>query len=623
VPQVTVSKLRCVQLRRRAGVALAIAAALLAAGAPVARSQAAPPPAACVETPRPDASLPAFAAQAQAFGFHDEELVLCAPGVGHPTNLSARLWVPATCPSVGGCPGVVVVHGFGATKETSVADMRDLATRGRYVLAYDVRGQGQSGGQGDMMGPDTIADEGYVLRWFHDAVRPTKTGVYGISQGGSHALMAAEYSCGRDRSEHLDSTIPCDQGGRLVDAIVPVQSPTKLETIVDDGTCSQFMLTASAESRFQPDITAHATQCAFDGTPPDAAVEAIDNTISDGGLARDNDVRDLQARADRIDVPVYLASSYFDRLVPATNTTNIYERLRQRAADPNDPYFGTDVRLIMSNDAHGDIGSNFAVLTDLFTWLERQLKDDPTPLRDAPVASAQEWDGGSFRLETGWPIAGTRTATRYLASDTTGARLTDKKPKASSTTIENVPVVSTAPWVPLAGSFVPLQTIGLLPGDSVRYQSEPVRALTEITGLPVAHLWLSTPDGGAFGQVTVALEEVAPDGTVTQFARTRRGFADLAAQPIEKVLPLSTASWRIQPGNRVQLTITATDVFEATPSLANHGVVISSGPRAPSRVELPLVDPHRVAPAGDVPTGTSFTSDPVDGLCGALGLPCP
>ncbi|MEY2590027.1 MAG: type transport system ATP-binding protein [Acidimicrobiaceae bacterium] len=599
-----------------------MAISLLAVAAPVARSQTTPTPGPCVETPRPDPALPALSAQAQAFGFHDEELVLCAPGAGHPTNLSARLWVPAACPAAGGCPGVLVVHGFGATKETTFADMRDLATRGLYVLAYDVRGQGQSGGQADMMGPDTIADEAYVLRWFHDVVRPTKTGVYGISQGGSHALMAAEYSCGRDRAATFDSTIACDQGGRLVDAIVPVQAPTKLETVVDDGTCSQFLLTAAAESRFQPDVTASATRCALDGTPPDVAVEAVDNTISDGGLDRDNDVRDLQARVDRIDVPVYLATSYFDRLVPATNTTNIYERLRARAADPNDPYFGTDVRMIISNDAHGDIGSNFAVLSDLFTWLEKQLKGDATPLRDAPVASVQEWDGNSFRLERDWPIPGTTTATRYLSATDGGAQLTTDMPGTSTGTVANVPVVSTGPWVPVVGSAVSLQTIGLLPGDSMRYRSEPLSALTEITGLPVAHLWLSTPDGGAYGQVTIALEEVAPDGTTTQLGRMRRGFSDLSAVPTAKVIPLSTASWRIDPGNRVQLTITATDVFEATPALTNRGIVVSHGPDAPSRVELPVVDPTRVAPDGVPPAGSSFTADPVGGFCAALAIPC-
>lgn len=605
----------------RRGALAVVALAALGAGAPLARSAPTATPAACVETPRPDPRLPSSILEAQAFGFHDEELMLCSPGAGNPTNLSARLWVPAACPPAGGCPGVVVVHGFGATKETSVADARDLASRGLYVLAYDVRGQGQSGGQADMMGPDTIADEGYVLRWFHDVVQPTKAGVYGISQGGSHALMAAEYNCGRDRSEHPDSTIPCDEGGRLVDAIVPVQAPTKLETIVDDGTCSQFLLTAAAESRAQADVTASATRCALDGTPPDAVVEAIDDAISDGGLDRDNDLRDLQSRVDRIDVPVYLATSYFDRLVPATNTTNIYEALRARAADSNDHYFGTDVRLIVSNDAHGDIGANFAVLNDLFTWLDRQLRDEATPLRAAPVASAQEWDGNSFRLEQDWPIPGAYAEAQYFTIGDGGGRLRADEPSPSGGYLANQPVVSTAPWVPVVGTIVSPQTVGLLPGDSLRYRSAPYNELREITGLPVAHLWLSTPDGGSYGQVTISLEEVAPDGTTTQFARLRRGFADLSATPVERVIPLSTASWRIEPGHWLQVTITATDVLQATPALTNHGLVISHGTGMPSRVVLPLVDPARVPPPGAAPTGASFTADPIGGICGALGCP--
>jgi predicted acyl esterase len=175
----------------------------------------------------------------------------------------------------------------------------------------------------------------------------------------------------------------------------------------------------------------------------------------------------------------------------------------------------------------------------------------------------------------------------------------------------------------VVGSAVDVQTIALLPGDTLRYQSPPAGTLMEITGEPALHAWLSTPDGGAYGQVTVALEEVAPDGTVTQFARIRRGFADLSSTPTEKVIPLSTASWRIDPGNRLQLTIIPTDVFEATPALTNRGIVISHGPRTPSRLELPTVDPNRVPPAGEPPTGASFTADPVGSLCTALGIPCP
>jgi predicted acyl esterase len=315
-------------------------------------------------------------------------------------------------------------------------------------------------------------------------------------------------------------------------------------------------------------------------------------TLFDGGLSRENDIRDLVARVDRIDVPVYFATSYFDRVVPASITTSMYSQLRAR---------GDDVRLIVSNDAHGDIGSNFAVLTDLFTWLERQLEGDPAPLRDAPVASAQEWDANAFRLEHDWPVPAT-TATWELA----GGELA------------NVPVVSTAPWIPVLGAAVGTpQTVGLLPGDSLRFESEPATDLTELTGDLVVRLSLSTPDGGQYGQVTIALDEVTPDGTATQFARVRRGFSDLSSEPSERVLPLGTTSWRVEPGNRLRITITTTDVFEAAPALSNRGLGIG-----PGAVLLPVVDPNRVPPPGEPPSGSSFTADPVSTLCTALGVDC-
>ena len=281
------------------------------------------------------------------------------------------------------------------------------------------------------------------------------------------------------------------------------------------------------------------------------------------------------------------------------------------------------MRLIVSNDAHGDIGANFAVLSDLFTWLERQLEGDTTPLRDAPVASAQEWAGNAFGLEHDWPIAGTVPVDQYLSIGGAGPRLGPTPTGTSTGEVANVPVVVTGPWVPVVGSAVDAQTVGLLPGDSLRYESEPFTDLTEITGLAALHLWLSTPDGGAYGQVTVTLDEMAADGTSTQFARVRRGFSDLDATATEHVIPLSTTSWRVDPGNRLRLTITATDLFEAEPALTNRGIVVSHGPDSPSRVVLPYVDPFRTPPAGDPPAGSSFTENPLATLCAAFGVECP
>ena len=173
---------------------------------------------ACVPTPRAPAN-PVYQAQDQAFGFHDQEIVICSPGWSSPTHIAARLWVPATCPGVGTCAGVVIAHGFGFSKELTFSDMLQAARKGMYVLSYDVRGQGSSGGQADLLGRNDIADEAAVLKWWHQNVRPTKTAFYGISQGGWLSWVAAIFNCGAARAAHYDSRIPCDEGGRWIDAI--------------------------------------------------------------------------------------------------------------------------------------------------------------------------------------------------------------------------------------------------------------------------------------------------------------------------------------------------------------------------------------------------------------------
>src|SRR5437763_17102597 len=190
----------------------------------------------CVPTPRAPTN-PVYQAQDKAFGFHDEEIVICSPGWSSPTHIAARMWVPATCPGVGNCAGVVIAHGFGFSKELTFSDMLTAARKGLYVLSYDVRGQGSSGGQAEMLGRDDIADQAAVLAWWHKNVRPMKTAFYGISQGGWLSWTAAIYNCGAACAGHDDSTIPCDKGGRWIDAIAPMQG---LTGDINETTCTQF-----------------------------------------------------------------------------------------------------------------------------------------------------------------------------------------------------------------------------------------------------------------------------------------------------------------------------------------------------------------------------------------------
>ena len=552
--------------------------------------------AACVETPRlPD--NPIFDLQEQRFGFHDEELVICSPGATRPVHIAARLWVPATCPGSGGCPGVVVAHGFGFNKEVTFADMLQAVQRGMYVLSYDVRGQGMSGGQAAFLGRDDIADQAAVLDWWHRNVVPTKTAFYGLSQGGWLSWTAAVYNCGAGRAAAFDSAVPCDEGGRWIDAIAPVQGPTEY---LDDGTCPLFGIEALAYSRFNPALVSGLAGCLVNGRPGETPEIFVD----------------IAHRLDRIDVPVYAITSYYDRLILPQLVTAAYEELTALAAQPGSRIFGKDVRLLISNDSHGAVGGNFAVIGDIFTWIASQIAGG-APLRDAKVAIAQEWDGQAFRLEHAWPIPGTTTQTLYLGDGTLSAT-----PGGEPEPMMNVPYPASPPEAPFVGTLVGVNNDTPFPNARLVYTTAPVAETIEVAGGPLATIYVSSPAPGAEGQLHIGLSELEPNGSAHEFAHARIGLTDLGPEPVAVNVPLTIAGHRVDAGNRLMLAITSTDMFVTLPARGSDPFFVHHDATAPSTIGLPVVPADRVPPAGNPPSGAGFTEDPLGAICQALSLPC-
>jgi ABC-2 type transport system ATP-binding protein len=555
----------------------------------------------CVSTPRPP-SNPGSQAQERAFGFHDEEIFICSPGVSSPVEIAARLWVPKSCPGVGGCPGVVIAHGFGFSKELTVSDMYTAVGKGFYVLSYDVRGQGASGGQAELLGRDDIADQAAVLAWWHRNVRPTKTAFYGISQGGWLSWTAAVYNCGAARAAHFDSTIPCDAGGRWIDAIAPAQGPTEL---IDDGTCSIFMTEVFAESRANPAFAKSLEPCLTEGrpTPPEGAFV------------------DVAHRMDRIDVPVYAVTSFYDRLVPARQVTAAYEHLHARALDPKDDLYGKDVRLILSNDGHGDVGGNFAIINDLFTWMVHELAGGPG-LRDAPVSIAQEWAGNTFRLEQAWPIPGTANQTLLLSRS--GAGALGSGAGGTPDELRNLPMMDSGPSIPFATTVVQTDNDTEIRDSRLVYKSAPFTATTEITGQPEATFYVSSSNTASrgLGQLVVGLSELSPDGSAHEFSYARIGLVGLGPAPAPIHVLLSIASHRVDAGNTLMLTVSSSDVTVAYPAPGTDPYYIHHDASAPSSLTVPIAPIDRIPPPGTPPSGASYTQDPVGAICSALKLPC-
>lgn len=576
---------------RRSGLVLVL---VLAAVAPAGARAAVP---VCSETPRPDRSNPVLQFQEQAFGFHDEELVLCSPGATSPVHLAARLWVPRACPSTGGCPGVVIAHGFGFNKEITVADMYTAVRLGMFVLSYDVRGQGFSGGQAAFLGRDDVADQAAVLQWWHRHVAPAKTAFYGISQGGWLSWTAAIFNCGAQRAATYDSTIPCDAGGRWIDAIAPMQGPTEY---LNDRTCPIFGVEAVAYSRANPALVEALAPCATGDEP-----------VVPAGI-----FVDVAHRMDRIDVPVYAVTSFYDRLVSPQMVTDAYELLHARASDPGDPYFGTDVRLTISNDSHGAVGGNFAVTGDVFAWISHAIGAGPA-LRDPTVAIAQEWSGNAMRLEAGWPIPETSSQTLYLAEDGLAGA-----PGGAPSELRNVPVVSGAPEAPFAGTLVSASNDQEMPYARLVFSTPPIGAI-EITGVPRATVFVSSARAGGTGQLHVGLSELTPEGSAHEFAHARLGLFDLGTTPAAVEIPLSVSSHRIDAGNRLMLSISSSDVTIALPARGVDAFFVHHDAAAPSSITIPIVPIDRVPPPGAPPSGAAFTEDPLGAICTALGLPCP
>jgi len=106
---------------------------------------------------------------------------------------------PATPPPATGYPGILIVHGFGGSKNGERSGAIEYAKLGYVAVAYSVRGQGASEGEFDFFTSDRIVADLREMIGFtktlHD-VNDDRVGVLGGSQGGLHAWAASAYNLG-------------------------------------------------------------------------------------------------------------------------------------------------------------------------------------------------------------------------------------------------------------------------------------------------------------------------------------------------------------------------------------------------------------------------------------------
>jgi dipeptidyl aminopeptidase/acylaminoacyl peptidase len=92
-----------------------------------------------------------------------------------------------------GMPGIIICHGLGANRSdfTYLAVM--LARRGYWVLTFDFRAHGESGGSRSSLGHHEQRDVEAALAYFtsRPGIDRNRIGIFGFSLGGSTAILAA------------------------------------------------------------------------------------------------------------------------------------------------------------------------------------------------------------------------------------------------------------------------------------------------------------------------------------------------------------------------------------------------------------------------------------------------
>ena len=245
-------------------------------------------------------------------------------------------------------------------------------------------------------------------------------------------------------------------------------------------------------------------------------------------------------------------------------------------------------------------------------------------------------NGDGWRMEKEWPLARAVDTPMFFSAE---GKLSDKS--AAGTDEYKVTLDHDSSYQQNKGNrylgitmsspdgppyVTPFQTLA-----SKTYTSKDIEKDTEVTGHPIAHLWVSAtaPDLDFF----VYLEDLAPDGTdllVTE-GQLRAGFAKLVdnnrevlrgekgidvkpelpwhgfekddynpeifagGKPVELTIDLNPTSWVFKAGHRLRISIACVDY----PTFRLHPSVAPGNDPAKAPKELPVVTFHR---GGDTPS---------------------
>ncbi|MGY1838164.1 MULTISPECIES: CocE/NonD family hydrolase [unclassified Modestobacter] len=541
-------------------------------------------------------------------------------------RLAADVFRPA---DAGPLPAVLVRTAYGrSTREFAMTDYPRIAAAGFVVVVQDKRGRFDSEGDYHLLHDDGIGEhqDGYdTVEWV--AAQPWcsgEVGAFGISYLGQTVLGAATAA-----PPSLRAAVPTQPSSdeftdrTFVDGVLsPFSGTWAVLPMVSDDLIAK--LPADQRERAEAERNEY-----LSGLPAiSASIPLLDQPFlrlfpqvwGDALLHRDDPGFFAESRfgveeAARVRVPLLHVGGWFD--VFTRNSARQYGLVSEHG---HDQHVREGQRLVLGPFSHGGLSSNevggrrfpdgaIDYIGLVIEWLGRWLRGEEPSRPDHRVIiyvlGADRW-----RAEAEWPPPGVSPGVFALGAD---GGLVPGAGEAGTRTFHY------DPEEPYTGGL--LQNVGMADlselhtGDDVLvYTSEPFDREVEFTGSPEAVLHIATTATDADWVVELhAVDEKGSSRLVNEgVARARYRGSRSAPQPVEPgrveeyVVGMRPMSVQLPAGERLRVVVTAgkypayerhpqsyvdlTTVEESGFAAADH--TVHSGPDAPSRIVLPVVEPE-------------------------------
>lgn len=511
-------------------------------------------------------------------------------------------------------PVIVTITAYNKTVLSSAgglggADASYLVKRGYVQLTVDARGTGSSEGTWRAFDARENKDGGEIMNWAHSSQRPWSNGITGMS--GPSYMGIAQLWAAAAQPKGLKAIFPqvpgadvyrdvVASGGQLDVGFIPLW----LGLVTTTGLIPPAVAISSPQSGIKT-LLDHLVGAGTFTAPLLLNAVLGGEPAYDGPFYKERSVINV---IDKVKVPAFFISGEYDLF--QRGTPLLFENLSKRGV-PAKMIVGPWDHLQASSGK--DVGkAGYGSLSALqLRWFDHYLKGVKDTKLGSDIANLTYYEQGTgaWKKTSKWIDSSLRGATLKLtgSSKPLGAPggLTSGTTKAGTSDVLPIPVSglctrSANQWTAGLPNLV-LAELPCFKDNAINdlsgavFSTKPLTKAITLQGPINAHLYTSSASGD--GMLSVAIEDEAPDGTVSRLSggwqvlshraldktksRYLNGvliqpfhpFTRAAKKPLARgeIAPIDVEIFptraRIQPGHKLRISVQAFDVPHLLPTL--------------------------------------------------------